>query len=487
MPAINQIPESVRTVHLIAVCGTGMGALACMLKDLGYTVTGSDANVYPPMSTFLLGKGITIFEGFEAQNLAYGPDLVVVGNAVRKDNPEAVRLGEMGLNFCSMPQALNRFVVGKKKALLVTGTHGKTTTSSMLAWILYVAGLDPSFMIGGILLNFDGNYRLGNGGYVVLEGDEYDTAYFDKQAKFLHFDPDVAILTSVEFDHADIFNDLAHVKKTFQRFINKMSKQNLLIVHDQDDNIDDLLAGKNADVSDLAHSPDIPNIPVIQRYGQKNSSAWRIESPSIIPPWNCFTVFLNNQRFGEFKIKLPGAHNRLNALAAIATADKLKISPHVIADALKTYSGVKRRQEVRGVKNGVTVIDDFAHHPTAVRETIAAIRPFYPQGRLIAVFEPRTNTSMRNIFQEVYPAAFEMADLICIRKPPLLNKIPEHDRFSSKQLVADLKAKGKDAHYFSDTDTIVDFLIDIVKSKDVILIMSNGGFDGIHEKVLKKL
>ena len=475
MSVANTIPKNVKTIHLIAVCGTGMGALACMLKDLGYAVTGSDANVYPPMSTFLRGKGVSIFEGFNAQNLTSEPDLVVVGNAVRRDNPEARAMRDMGLNFCSMPQALNHFVVAGKKALLVTGTHGKTTTSSMLAWILFTAGLDPSFMIGGILLDFGGNYRLGNGGFVVLEGDEYDTAYFDKESKFLHFDPHVAILTSIEFDHADIFNDLSHVKKTFERFINKFSDHNCLIAYDQDENIDDLLSGENTSISN------------VQRYGKRASSPWRVESSSLNLPWNRFKVSQNGQVFGEFKIRLPGAHNRFNALAATAAACQLGISSDVIAKAFETYSGVKRRQEVRGGKNGVTVIDDFAHHPTAVKETIKAIRPFYPGGRLIAVFEPRTNTSMRDIFQDEYSHAFDMADMICIRKPPLLEKIPENCRFSSEKLVDDLKKQNKDAVYFPDTDSIIEFVSASAQAGDVVLVMSNGGFDNIHERLLQVL
>ena len=472
MISANTIPANVRKIHLIAVCGTGMGALACMLKDLGYVVTGSDANVYPPMSTFLISKGVSIFEGFDRTHLDYGPDLVVVGNAVRKDNPEAVATMDMGLPYCSMPQALNHFVVGDKKALVVAGTHGKTTTSAMLAWILQVAGLDPSFMIGGILPNFDGNYRLGKGGYVVIEGDEYDTAFFDKGSKFLHFDPYVAILTSVEFDHADIFDDLAHVKRAFNRFIDKMSPDQLLVAWDDDKNIDDLTAGKRMR---------------LQRYGLGPDSCWRIEQASIEPPWNCFKVSQNGQKFGCFKTRIPGEHNRLNALAAIAAASRLGISSEAIATAFETFAGVKRRQEVRGVKNGVTVMDDFAHHPTAVRETIRAVRPFYPEGRLIAVFEPRTNTSMRDVFQDAYTGAFGLADIICIRQPPMLSKIPEGHRFSSEQLVADLKKKNRDAYYFQDTDAIIAFLSNTAKADDVILIMSNGGFDGIHDRLLKTL
>ncbi len=472
MLTANQIPEDVRTVHLIAVCGTGMGALACMLKDLGYAVTGSDANVYPPMSTFLESKGVSIFEGFDARNLAYGPDLVVVGNAVRKENPEAVKMVEAGLHYCSMPQALNRFVVADKKIILVTGTHGKTTTASIVAWILQKAGLDPSFMIGGILQNFGGNYRLGQGGYVVLEGDEYDTAFFDKRSKFVHFNSHVAILTSVEFDHADIFKDLAHVKRVFGGFVGKLSEDSVLIAHDDDEIIDELVAGKKV---------------AVNRYGMKSASQWQIDNVSVKPPWNCFDIFCNGASYGRFKTKLVGEHNRLNVAAAVAAADKLGVSVHVIERALETYAGVKRRQEIRGIINGVTVIDDFAHHPTAVRETIKAVKPFYPGGRLIAVFEPRTNTSMRNIFQKDYSAVFDLADLVCIRKPPLLKKIPQDQRFSSEQLVADLIARCKDAYYFSDTDAIIDFLAGTVKNKDVVLIMSNGGFDNIHERLLERL
>lgn len=472
MNSANTIPEQVRSIHLIAVCGTGMGALACMLKDLGYAVTGSDANVYPPMSTFLRNKGVCIVEGFDPAHLAYGPDLVIVGNAVRKDNPEAVYTLENGLRYCSMPQALNHFVVGRKKALVVAGTHGKTTTSAMLAWILQIAGLDPSFMIGGILPNFDGNYRLGKGGYVVIEGDEYDTAFFDKGSKFLHFDPYVAILTSVEFDHADIFTDLAHVKRAFAGLVGKITGDRLLVAHDDDANIDDLTAGGSMN---------------IERYGLGPDACWRIADARIEPPWNWFTVSRNGEAFGRFKTRVPGHHNRLNALAATAAASRLGILPETIAKAFETFAGVKRRQEVRGVKNGITVMDDFAHHPTAVRETIRAVRPFYPDGRLIAVFEPRTNTSMRDVFQNAYPAAFDGADIICVRQPPMLSKIPEGHRFSSEQLVADIRKQNQNAYYFPDTDAIVRFVADTARAGDVILVMSNGGFDGIHSRLLDAL
>ena len=468
----NQIPGAVKSIHLTAVCGTGMGALACMIKDLGFEVTGSDQKIYPPMSDFLKQKGIPIKDGFKAENLSHGPDLVIVGNAVSRDNPEVEELRRLGLNFCSMPQALNHFVARGKQTLLVSGTHGKTTASSILAWMLYEAGCDPSFMIGGLLKNFDSNYRLGSGAYFVVEGDEYDTAFFDKGPKFLHFQPRLAILTSVEFDHADIFNFLYHVKDTFKGFVSGLPGSSTLVAYDGDCNVSDVIEGHQCR---------------IEQYGQKETSPWRLGPVSAKPPWTVFEVFKNNERFGTFKTKLYGEHNLLNALADIAIADALAIPVDVIAGALQTFEGIKRRQEIRGQKKQITVMDDFAHHPTAVRETLRAVKSIVSGGRLIAVFEPRTNTSMRSVFQNNYPAVFDPADIICIRKPPLLNKIPSGQQFSSEQLVADLKTRDKNAHYFPDTDTILDFLLDTARPGDFILIMSNGGFDNIHERLLELL
>ncbi|MBW2409158.1 MAG: UDP-N-acetylmuramate:L-alanyl-gamma-D-glutamyl-meso-diaminopimelate ligase [Deltaproteobacteria bacterium] len=475
----NWIPENVKTIHLIAVCGTGMGALACMLKDLGYQVTGSDQKVYPPMSSFLAQKGVAVCNGYQPENVAYGPDLVVVGNAVPRENPEAVKMFEMGLNFCSMPQALNHFVAADKKILLVSGTHGKTTTSSILAWLLLSAGYDPSFMIGGILKNFDSNYRLGKGGYVVIEGDEYDTAFFDKGPKFMHYDPEIAILTSVEFDHADIFTDLSHVISIFDTFISGLSEDSLLMAFNEDDIINRLLVRPRCR---------------IERYGSRCASHetqagadWYLDPIAMDPPFTSFNVFKHGELFNTFKTNLPGAHNLCNATAAIAVAGRLKIPPDAIAHGLETFEGVKRRQEIRGEKRGITVMDDFAHHPTAVRETIKAVKALYADRRLVAVFEPRTNSSMRSVFQQDYPLAFDAADVVCIRKPPLLEKIPVDDRFSSEQLVDDLEHRGKDAHYFPDTEAIIDYLCDTARPGDMILVMSNGGFDNIHARLLDAL
>ena len=468
----NFIPDNVKHIHFIAICGTGMGALACMLKDLGFDITGSDHNMYPPMSDFLLQRGIQVFQGFNGDHMAYGPDLVVVGNAVTRDNPEARRMFEMGLCFCSMPQAINRFIAAGKKPILITGTHGKTTVSSILAWIFHKADLDPSFIIGGILKNFNSNYLLGKGTYIVIEGDEYDTAFFDKGPKFLHYDPYLAVLTSVEFDHADIFNDMDHVKHTFDNFISGISSKSTLFAFVGDHNVARLIAHR-----------DFP----IFGYGKKKDAPWQLSEIMIRPPWSFFEVLKQKKRFGTFKTKLMGEHNLLNALAAIAIADQTKVPKAVMAQALETFQGIKRRQEVSGQKRDITVMDDFAHHPTAVRETIQAVKPFYPNGRLIAVFEPRTNTSMRNVFQNIYPLSFAQADLVCIRKPPLLQKIPVEERFSSEMLVDDLKNRGQDAHYFPDTDTIIDFVVKEAEPGDLILVMSNGGFDNIHARLLAAL
>ncbi|MBW2469979.1 MAG: UDP-N-acetylmuramate:L-alanyl-gamma-D-glutamyl-meso-diaminopimelate ligase [Deltaproteobacteria bacterium] len=468
----NCIPENVHKIHLIAVCGTGMGALASMLKSQGFDISGSDQKIYPPMSDFLREQGIHIMDGFEAAHLSDRPDLVIVGNAVTRENPEAREMMQMGIPYCSMPQALNRFFAEDKKALLVAGTHGKTTTASILAWMLYKGGMDPSYMIGGILQNFDSNYRLGDGDSIVIEGDEYDTAFFDKGPKLMHFHPAITVLTSVEFDHADIFRDLDHVQEIFSRFLKQLKASSLLLAFDADENIRRIISDANCR---------------IEYYGSDVDSKWRLGDIQIEAPWSGFEVLQSGQPYGRFKTRLVGRHNLYNALAVIAVADELGLSKTEIGSALESFQGIKRRQQIRGHKNQITVMDDFAHHPTAVRETVAAVKSFYAPRRLIAVFEPRTNSSMRNIFQDVYPLSFDFADLICIRQPPLLDKIPVAERFSSQKLVADLKQRGKDAHFFADTESIIEFLVRHAAPGDLILVMSNGGFDNIHENLLDRL
>lgn len=471
-PRLNRIPSDVRRIHLTAACGTAMGALAAVLKDLGFQVTGSDQNVYPPMSDFLASQNIPLAAGFSAENLRDRPDLVVIGNAVRRDNPEAAAVREMKLCYCSMPQAVNHFMAAGKKIVLITGTHGKTTTAALAAWLLQTAGQDPSFLIGGILNNFKQSYRLGGGAVIVLEGDEYDTAFFDKGPKFLHYPPARTVVTGIEFDHADIYADLDAVRGAFLRLITGLRSDSLLAACDQSSTL-------------AALAPRCKGRWTT--YGQDPESDWRLGAVRTAPPWSIFDVHTAGSLFGTFRSPLMGRHNLLNALAVIAVLDSLGISRPDIGRGLETFAGVRRRQEIRGVRRGITVMDDFAHHPTAVRETIAAVRPFFPEGRLVAVFEPRTNTSMRKVFQEDYAAAFDGADRICVRHPPLLHKIPSDQRFSSKKLAADLKRRGKDARFFADTDTLIDFLTATSRPGDLLLVMSNGGFDNIHERLLNLL
>lgn len=468
----NRIPGKVRRVHLIAVCGTAMGALAVMMKRSGLQVSGSDSNVYPPMSTFLEDHGIRILEGYAPEHLSGDIDLVVVGNAVSADNAEVLRMDALGLSYCSLPQALNRFLVRDTGRLVVTGTHGKTTTSSLMAWMLHVAGLHPSFMIGGILADFDSNHRLSDGPYTVLEGDEYDTAFFDKGPKFNHFTPYAAVLTSVEFDHADIYSDLDHVCRAFAAFVGGIPEDRLLVACTGDENVDRVLADA---------------VCRVERYGTSPEAHWQLSDVTVTPPWTTFRVTRHRQPFGEFRTRMMGRHNLLNAISVIAVGAYLDIGTADIAEALETFSGVRRRQEVRGVKNGVTVMDDFAHHPTAVHATLEAVRPHFPDGRVVAVFEPRTNSSMRQVFQQVYPEAFDMADIVCIREPSMLSKIPEEERMSSRRLVSDIRGRNRTALHFTSTEDIIDYLASECRSGDLVLVMSNGGFDSIHSRLLEAL
>jgi UDP-N-acetylmuramate: L-alanyl-gamma-D-glutamyl-meso-diaminopimelate ligase len=424
------------------------------------------------MSRFLADRGIRVLDGYRAEHLSPAPDLVVVGNAVPRTNPEAIECERQGLPYCSLPQAVNRFVATGKQTLMITGTHGKTTTAALLAWVLQTAGREPSFVIGGILKNFGSNYRLGRGGDVVIEGDEYDTAFFDKGPKFLHYVPAAMVLTSIEFDHADIYRDLAHVTSAFRGLVGGLGRESLLVACDGDDAIDGVVAGAAA---------------AVQRYGSAAGSEWRLGSIAVDPPWTSFEVMRAGRRFGGFRTGMIGRHNLLNALAVIAVADHVGIPAAAAAKALESFQGVNRRQEIRGEKRGIIVIDDFAHHPTAVRETIAAVRSSYPGRRLVAVFEPRTNTSMRKVFQQDYSQSFNGADRICIRRPSMLEKVPEAERLSAEALVADLQCQGLNAAFFPDTESIIASIADSGRSGDVVLIMSNGGFDNIHERLLESL
>lgn len=516
----NFIPKDVKKIHIIAACGTGMGALACMLQDMGFEVTGSDQNIYPPMSDFLIEKGVRLFKGFSPANFLAlqsrlegdieettqpnkleAPDLVIIGNAVTRDNVEAVAVMENAIPYCSMPQALNHFFAKNKKILIVTGTHGKTTTSSILAHVLNEAGLDPSFMIGGIVKEFNSNYRVGKGDYIVIEGDEYDTAFFDKGPKFMHYTPYAAIITSVEFDHADIFRDIDHIKDAFRQFVSKIPQQSLIIACGEDLNLPEILESAVCPIQyygDGSYDWSYNNLKVESGYTNfllKRAVNAILQKDTLQEDGSNSNNRANNS-IGSISLDtdslqittpLMGRHNVMNTLAVFGVAKQIGIADDVIVKALKTFAGVRRRQDIRGVKRGITVMDDFAHHPSAVRETIAGVKPFFQEGRIIAVFEPRTNSSMRDIFQNDYPKAFDGADIVCIRKPSMLSKVPEDQRMDTQKLVQDIVKRGINAFYFDDTESIIDFLTAQSKPGDLILIMSNGGFDNIHQRVLEKL
>lgn len=467
--SLNKVIEKVRSVHLMGICGTGMGALAGMLKEKGLEVTGSDTQVYPPMSTVLASLDIKIFQGYSPDNINHHPDLVIVGNVIRRDNEELRGLAEKKIPFVSFPQALKYFFLREKTPLVVAGTHGKTTTASILAAILEHAGLDPGFMIGGIVKGFGRNYKLGQGPYFVIEGDEYDTAFFDKGPKFLHYQPHIAILTSVEFDHADIYRDLAEVKDAFRRFVRIIPSSGALVAHTEDGIVREVINDASC--------------PVVG-YGEDKRLPWTLADCLTEGKGARFSVKKEGGFYARFTSPLIGRHNALNTLAVIAVLDRIGLSPEAIQAGLSSFQGVCRRQEVRGIKNDVTVIDDFAHHPTAVHETLLALRAAYPGRRLIAVFEPRTNSSRRKVFQDDYAHSFDAADSVIVREPPGLENIPEQDRFSSRTLVEDLKTRGRTAYYFPDTDGILGFLKEHARGGDVIAIMSNGGFDNIHKRLL---
>ncbi|MFH1139109.1 MAG: UDP-N-acetylmuramate:L-alanyl-gamma-D-glutamyl-meso-diaminopimelate ligase [Pseudomonadota bacterium] len=471
-PNLNKAPQVLGTIHLMGVCGTAMGSLAGMLKELGFQVSGSDQNVYPPMSDFLAAQGIPVAPGFSPRNLDFRPDLVIVGNVVTRQNPEVPRLKELGLPYLSLPQALRHFFLKGKKPVVAAGTHGKTTTSSLTAWLLDSVGLDPGFMIGGLVGNYGRNFRLGRGEWFVVEGDEYDTAFFDKVPKFVHYAPFLGILTSVEFDHADIYSDLDAVKDAFRRFVELIPAEGLL-----------LACGDDPLVRELAGRASCR----VVFYGRGRDNQWRAEKLRPDGRRVYFRAVSPQGRTHDLFSPLPGEHNVLNTLAAAAALDFIGASPETLTPGLETFQGVRRRQEVRGVVGGVTVIDDFAHHPTAVRKTIAAIQGAYPGSRLAAIFEPRTNTSRRRFFQKEYAESFAGADVVWIKPPSDLSKVPEDERFSCSKLVDDLGGKGYDARLCLEADLLLNDLLRELRPGDVALIMSNGGFDNIHQRLLDGL
>ncbi len=467
-------PASVRRIHFVGVAGTGMGSFAGMLKAAGYEVTGSDQNVFPPMSEMLAAWGIPVLTPYDPANLdAAKPDLVVVGNVIRRVNPEAVEVRARRLPQMSFPAALGAFFLRDRHPVVVVGTHGKTTTSALMGHVLAAAGRDPSFLVGGVTRNYGASYRLGAGPHFVVEGDEYDTAYFDKGPKFLHYRPRTAILTSVELDHVDIYGDLAHYESAFDRFVRLVPPDGLLAV-----------SATYANAVRLARA--CPG-RVVTYGGAGGPADYAARRLGLGPDGAAFEVLEGGRTLGEVRLPIGGAHNVENALGVVAAARGLGLSLDEIAPGLATFAGVRRRQELRAEPRGVLVIDDFAHHPTAVRETIAAVRSRYPGRRLWAVFEPRSNTSRRNVHQEEYARAFAGAARVSLRVPEPHDKVPADQQLDVAKLIAALRLQGIDASAEAAADGLVAEVAGAAAPGDVVLVMSNGAFGGFLDKLIAAL
>ncbi len=459
-------------IHLIGVCGTAMASLAGMLKVRGFHVTGSDAAAYPPMSDFLASIDIPLSQPYAEINLQPHPDLVIVGNAISRGNPELEYVLDKRIPFQSMAHLLHDEFLRGRESLVVAGTHGKTTTTSMLAWIFASAGRDPSFLIGGIAENFGGSFAVTEGREFILEGDEYDTAFFDKGPKFLHYFPDAVILTSVEFDHADIYRDLDEVKTAFKRLVNLVPRRGRVIAWDASGNVSECVS--------RALCP-------VERYGFEKSSHWRIEEADFHPKVTRWEVLRDQKPWGKFQFSLAGEYNVLNATAAAAMAANYGIPVEEIAKALASFRSVKRRLEVIAEVGGITVVDDFAHHPTAIKETLRALRTRFHLRKLWVILEPRSNTLRRNVFQKPLAQSLALADRVIVASIFKSEAIPEAERLDLDEVVREVIAAGVPAQQFAGADEIIASTSAEMKSGDVIAILSNGGFGGIYEKLPARL
>jgi UDP-N-acetylmuramate: L-alanyl-gamma-D-glutamyl-meso-diaminopimelate ligase len=471
----SRIPDpGSRVIHLIGICGTAMATLAALLKRRGYDVRGSDQNVYPPMSDFLAAEGIPITTGYSADHIGSDVDLVVVGNAISRGNAELETVLERKIRYCSLPEAIRDHFLWGARSIVVAGTHGKTTTTSLTGWLLTSGQLNPTVLVGGIALNFGeagSSYRVGAGRDFVIEGDEYDSAFFDKTAKFLKYLPDVAMINNVEFDHADIYADLEAVLLAFRRLVNLVPRNGLLLIG-----------------SDCPHAAGLAKHAVspLETFGTSENATWQATDIGAADGLTHFKVRRRGEAFGRFASPLLGVHNVRNALAAIAVGSYLGISPADLADGLRTFKGIKRRLEVVGTSDGVTVMDDFAHHPTAVHETLSALRSGYPDRRIWAVFEPRSASSCRRVFQDDFARAFGAADEVIVAAV-FRSSLPDSERLSAEQLVEDLRARKQRARYIPAVDDIVTTVVREHRRGDIVVLMSNGGFGGIHGKLLRAL
>jgi len=451
-----------------------MATLAAMLKRKGLDVRGSDADVYPPMSDFLAAEGIPVFSGYRAEQITSDLDFVIVGNAISRGNPELEEVLDRKIRYCSLPEAIREQFLWGARSIVLAGTHGKTTTTALTGWVLTHAGVDPSVLVGGIARNFGdhgSSYRMGQGRDFVIEGDEYDSAFFDKTAKFLKYLPDIAVINNIEFDHADIYADMDAVTTAFSRLVRLVPRKGLL-----------LLGGDSPAALALAGRA----VSRVQTFGTGDGFDWQAHNLVAGPASTRFRVRRNGSPFGEFEVPLLGAYNVRNALAAIAVATEIGIDAVRVREGLRTFAGVKRRLEVVGVASGVTVIDDFAHHPTAVAETLAGLRASNPTARIWAVFEPRSASSCRRIFQDDFARAFSAADRVLIA-PVFRSTLPEAERLSIPRLVHDLCAAGQSAEAPTSVDEIIDTIVREHRPGDLAVLMSNGGFGGIHTRLLAAL
>jgi UDP-N-acetylmuramate: L-alanyl-gamma-D-glutamyl-meso-diaminopimelate ligase len=464
--------SELQRVHLIGICGTAMASLAGLLQQRGLSVSGSDAAAYPPMSELLRSMGIPVSEPYSEGNLRSAPDLVVVGNAISRGNVELEYVLDHRIPFTSLPQILYESFLRGREPVVVAGTHGKTTTTSMLAWIFEVAGKDPSFLIGGVAENFGTSFALRQGQHFILEGDEYDTAFFDKGPKFLHYFPQAVVLTSVEFDHADIYKDLDSVKTAFKRLVNLVPRSGYLVAYDNSVSVDECISRAFC---------------AVERYGLREGSAWHIRGMNFGAQETSWTIDRAGRRWAGFRMALAGEYNVLNATAAAAVAARYEISSGAIAEALATFRSVKRRLEVKAEVAGVTIIDDFAHHPTAIAETLKALRTRYRGRRLWAVLEPRSNTLRRNVFFRELVDSLSLADEVVVATVFKVEAIPENERLSTSTVIEQLKQQGRAARECRDADAIIEAIAPELREGDVVAILSNGGFGGIYEKLPARL
>ncbi len=454
------------SIHFLGICGTAMGSVAAAMRDSGFTVSGQDDNVYPPMSTFLEGKGITITQGFRPEDIP-AADLIVVGNAMSRGNPAVEAVLNRKLYYLSLPETLKQFFLRGRHNLVVTGTHGKTTTTSLLTWIFESAGRAPSWLIGGIPENLGQGSCLRDSKYFIIEGDEYDTAFFDKRSKFVHYLPELVIVNNIEFDHADIFGSLEDIKTSFRRMLNIVPSEGMVLLNADDPNCLDVAKSCPAPIVEVGFSENAANAIRNVRH-ERGVSYFELLGT-------------------KFEVPLVGDFNIRNAAMAASAAHFYGIELDAIQTALKSFKGIKRRQEKRGEVRGITIIDDFGHHPTAIRETLAGLRNSYTGSRIWAIFEPRSNTTRRAVFQHDLPKAFAGADGVFIAQVARLDQLPEADRLDPDRVVADIAATGIPAFYEPTADTIVARLQPLAASGDVVVVFSNGGFDGIHQKLLDRL